>query len=200
MFALRLAAALFLLPLAAAVALADDAPALKVAAAPAGPVQVWTAAELGKVKAGLKLTWRHETGVSLAGAPLTKTQVLEVTALDGDSLCWQVTREIVSLEAGTIRRDNHVLKLQGSAAEFADEAALRTLPDADQARTSDENLTLAGKAAPCRLVSHSIRDENGVETVQQWWFLKDKPGVCARYERTSGGKVLERLELTGLPD
>lgn len=199
MFALRLATALLVLPLAVLAALAEEKPALEIAAEQQKTTQIWTAAELGKLKAGLKLTWQHNTGVTVAGQPLVKTQMLELTGVDGDTLTWQVTREIVSVEGETVRRDQHVLKQEGTATEFAEEAALRTLPQAGEAKTSDENLTVGGKAAACKLVTHTAKDESGTETTQKWWFLKDKPGVCAKYERASAGKVAESLVLSGLP-
>lgn len=200
MLALRIAAALLVLPLATVAALAEEKPAVEIAAEQQKPAQIWTAAELGKLKAGLKLTWQHDTGVTVAGKPLVKTQVLELTAVDGATLHWQVTREIVSVEGDNVRRDNHVLKQEGTASEFAEEAALRTLPLAAEAKTADDNLTLAGKAAACKLITHTAKDDNGVETTQKWWFFKDKPGVCAKYERSSGGKVAETLTLTSTPE
>jgi len=200
MFVLRIALALLIAPLATICALAEEKPAIEIAAEQPRQAQVWTLAELGKLKSGLKLTWQHDTGATVAGKPLIKTQVLELTAIDGDTLNWQVTREIVSLEGETVRRENHTLKLEGTAAEFADEAALRTLPDAKESKTSDANLSIDGKAAACKLISHSTKDDAGVETNQKWWILKDKPGVCAKYERASGGKVVESLTLTTMKE
>ncbi|MBX3474502.1 MAG: hypothetical protein KF754_08980 [Planctomycetes bacterium] len=200
MLALRIALALMVLPLASLAVLADDKPALEIAAEQAKPAQVWTIAELAKLKVGLKLTWQHDTGVTVAGKPLVKTQVLEITAVDGDTLSWQVTREIVSIEGESVRRDNHTLKLEGTAAEFAEEAALRTLPLAKEATTSDANLQVNGKAVGCKLITHTAKDDSGTETTQKWWFSKDKPGVCARYERSSGGKIAESLALTAMPE
>lgn len=200
MLALRIALALMVLPLASLAVLADDKPALEIAAEQAKPAQVWTIAELAKLKVGLKLTWQHDTGVNVAGKPLVKTQVLEITAVDGDTLSWQVTREIVSIEGESVRRDNHTLKLEGTAAEFAEEAALRTLPLAKEATTSDANLQVNGKAVGCKLITHTAKDDSGTETTQKWWFSKDKPGVCARYERSSGGKIVESLALTAMPE
>lgn len=200
MFALRIAAVLLVLPMAAFAARAEEKPAVEIAAEQQKPAQVWTVAELGKLKAGLKLTWQHNTGATVAGKPLVKTQVLELTAVDGDALSWQVTREIVSVEGDQVRRDNHVLALEGTAADFADEAALRTLPAAKETTSTEENLSIGGKATACKLIAHTAKDDSGVETTQKWWFIKDKAGVCARYERSSGGKVVESLLLTSIPD
>ncbi|MBE7490519.1 MAG: hypothetical protein HS108_01970 [Planctomycetes bacterium] len=196
MLTLRVSAALLILVTAASVVLCENAP---VAAVEPAPVQVWTKAELGTLKAGLKLTWTHDTGVTIAGKPLVKTQTLELTGVDGDTLSWQVTREIVSVEGETVRRENHVLKLEGTAAEFVEEAALRTLPDASQAKTGTALLTISAKAVACSLVTHTTKDDAGAEVVQKWWFCKDKPGVCARYERAVAGTVRESLTLTAMP-
>lgn len=166
------------------------------------PKQVapWAAGELKKLNKGLKLTWQHDTGTTHDGKPLTRTQVLEITDVQGDTLHWQVTREILTVTAAGISRDPHVLKAEGAASEFAEEAALRPLPLAGECTTSDATLQVLGKDQKCGKVVHTSKNDDGAEVVETWWFLKDKPGVCARYERTTNGKAGESLILNKLEE
>ncbi len=166
------------------------------------PKQVapWTSAELKKLRKGLKLTWQHDTGVSVEGKPLTRTQVLEITAIEGETLQWQVTREILSVGTQGVQRQTHVLKSDGTANEFVEEAVLRALPLSSECKVSDATQQVLGKDQKCSKVAHSSKNEDGIEIAETWWFLKDKPGVCARYERATGGKTGETLVLSNLEE
>ncbi|MBK9974814.1 MAG: hypothetical protein IPP14_08575 [Planctomycetes bacterium] len=163
-------------------------------------VAPWTSAELKKLKNGLKLTWQHDTGVSVEGKPLTKTQILEITAIEGETMQWQVTREILSVGTQGVQRQTHVLKSEGAASEFVEEAVLRALPLTSECKVSDATLQVLGKDQKCSKVSFTGKNEDGIEVAETWWFLKDKPGVCARYERATGGKTGETLTLSKLEE